>query len=433
MHKYCIVFLSLLFPGIFLFGQDIALLTTPGTIQSNYINPADFPKKKFQISLAGIHGEIFSRGPSYGQITRLQGSTRYLDFDNWASNVKSLNGIFVQGNVHTFDVSMKVGKWAFSGGHAFRQLGELTYSGKLLELLSSGNAPFIGQTLSIGPSMQYNAWNEFYIGVQRKFGRLSIGLKLKYMAGLSSLATESNGFKLTTKSEFYQWQFDTDYVIRSSSAFRFNSFDDVVFQPTGLKLSFDHLLYNNTGFGADLGLSYTINDRLGFFASAVDLGSIKWDFVPRKYESKGSFLFDGFDIEDILIDSAGISVSDSLYQIFNFKESREQFTTNLPTKFYAGVHWKFMEKYTFNFLFRSDFNWQMNTNYFYLSGVRNFKKADLGLSWNVRNGSYINPGIIVRLHFGPFGWYAYTDNILGLVDSKSQQIFNLRSGLHFQF
>lgn len=409
------------------------MLTTSGSIQATYINPSDFPDKKFQLSLAGIQGELYSRGASYGQFTRVDGSTRYLDFDKWNSSARSLNGIFAQGHVHTFDFVMKTGKWAFSAGHAFRQLGGVEYSGQLIELLSEGNAPFIGETISVGPSFSYNAWNEFYLGMQRQSGRFTFGLKVKYIAGLSSLITENNKLDLTTNSEFYQWQFDTDYVIRSSSAFRFNNFEDVVFNPAGLSISFDHLLYNNTGFGADLGLSYKVNDRLGLFVSAVDIGYIKWDFVPRKYESKGRFIFDGFDVEDVLVDSAGISIADSLYQVFNFKESREYFTTFLPSKIFGGMHWNFKDKYTLNLLFRSDLNWQMNTSHISLSGVRTFKAADFGISWNVRPGSYINPGLILRLRLGPFGWYAYTDNILGLMDSQSQQVFNVRSGLHFQF
>jgi len=433
MLRYSIVVLFLVYAGKSIFSQDIAMVTTPGTIQSTYINPSDFPQKKFQLSLAGIHGEIFSRGPAYDQMTRKDGNVQYLDFDQWKSNAQSLNGIFVQGHVHTFDVAFKTEKWAFSAGHAFRQQGGVEYSSKLIELISTGNAPFIGQTIGIGPSFQYNAWNEFYVGMQRKSGKFTFGIKAKYIAGLSSLTTEKNKLDFTTKSEFYQWQFNTDYVIRSSSAFRFDSFDDVVFNPVGLNLSFDHLLYNNTGFGADLGLSYAINDKLGVFISATDIGYIKWDFVPRKYESKGQFIFDGFDVEDVITDSTGISVTDSLYQIFNFKESREQFATQLPAKFYGGMHWNLNEKYTLNFLFRSDLNWQMNTSHIYLSGVRHFKVADFGISWNLRSGSYINPGFMVRLRFGPFGWYACTDNVLSLLDGRSQQIFNVRSGLHFQF
>lgn len=101
-----------------------------------------------------------------------------------------------------------------------------------------------------------------FILVPKKISRFTIGLKAKLLFGVSNFRTDEPTINYRTKSDFYQWEFDVDYSIRSSSALILNDITDITLNPSGF--NFDHLFYNNTGLAFDIGMNMELSKKLIF-------------------------------------------------------------------------------------------------------------------------------------------------------------------------
>src|SRR5690606_35169137 len=157
----------------------------------------------------------------------------------------------------------------------------------------------------------------------------------KLLFGVSAVRTEESTLLYRTSDDFYQWEFDINYNIRSSSALRFKDITDIQFNPSGV--TFENLFYNNTGIAFDLDVNMQLSKSFNIFWSALDLGSITWDLLPRNHVSKGKFTFEGIDPVTYISDTTGFNFTDSLVQFIPFTTYDETFTTPLQNRFYLGA------------------------------------------------------------------------------------------------
>jgi len=431
MYRILIV-TSLVFLALVVRSQDIGLMGFGNDIQKTYISPASKLDKKFNIAAGGLQFQLATNGPTINQLTSKNSlGKRYIDLDNWQKSIQDQNNIDFSTEIRTIDVGLKIGTWGFLAGHAFKNQGGVSYTRDLTELLSKGNADFIGQTLDVGPGMDFTSYNELYLGVQKQFGNLSLGIKSKLLFGVGNVHSENSSLSLTTQEEFYQLSIESDYLINSSSIFDYTDLNDISFDYKSF--SFDHFFYNNRGFAFDLGVSYELDEKLSLFASAIDIGSITWDFAPRNYNSNGTFVFDGIDIAEYLGDTTGVFLEDSLYQLLQFDLTRNAYSTRLNSRFFLGASYMYNEKWSLNALLRFDDSFLSNSTQLSLSGVKKFKYLEAGLSYTVRNSSFYNFGAMVKAKVGPFFGYLSTDNILAAVSLFDQRLANVRGGLVVAF
>ncbi|MBC7884617.1 MAG: hypothetical protein H7X99_04040 [Saprospiraceae bacterium] len=415
--------LILLFISAFISGnaQDIGLLNMHGYLPATYLNPGIALEKKFNLSLAGINVLIGTDGPAINQITsRNSSGQRYLDVNKLDNNLEAYHNIFFENDIHTLDLSFKVGGLVLMTGHAFRSSGNFRYPKGLIQIAAQGNAAFTGQTIEIAPFVDINAYNELYLGLQNSFGPLTVGIKGKLLYGVANVTTEKARIGFSTNEEFYQLQFDTDYLVRSSALFRYNSLDSITFDYSGL--SFDNFFYNNRGFAFDIGASLNLGDKLSLSVGAVDIGKINWDFSPRKYTSQGSFSFDGVDVLEYLGDSTSISISDTLIDLLEVKQVFENYSTSLKATITLGATYTLNNVWSFNslLLFQDNINSKRTT--WSVSAVRKLSIFDLGLQYTVSKNNFSDIGLFAKINLGPVSAFASTNNIFGLLrpfDNKS--------------
>ncbi len=411
--------------------QDISLLNLHGQLPSTYLNPGLKVDKKFNLSLAGVNFVLGTDGPSINQLTSKNSEgKRFIDVKKLDQNLDSYQNIFYNSDIHTIDVSLKIGSTMVMAGHAFRSTANVRYPKGLINIAAQGNAAFIGQTVEIAPFIDINAYNEIYLGLQKSFGNLTIGAKGKLLYGVANVQTDKASIGFSTDDEIYQLSLQTDYELRSSGLLRYNNLDSITVDYAGF--SFDNLFYNNQGFAFDIGASYTVNEKFTLSASMLDIGKINWDFFPRKYTSKGNFTFEGVDVLDFLVDSTSISIQDTLIDLLKVTEQIENYSTTLSGTYTLGASYLWGENWRFNGLLVYQKTNNSSRNFLSLSAVRKISIFDLGVQYTLTKNNYAGLGIFGKVKLGPISAFASTDNIIGAIKPYDSRSASVRIGATLQ-
>lgn len=412
------------------YGQEVSLLQLKGFMPGTFLNPGLPLDKKVNISIGSFGLSGGTNGPGIGDITskNLDGK-RYVDLDKFSGNLNPTQDVFGQSEIRTLDFGIRFGNFALIAGHAMKAYGNLSYTSDLIHLATYGNGNYIGKTLDLAPVLDVSAYNEIYIGAQKTSGRFTLGLKAKLLYGISNIYTETSDVKLTTSAEYYQLQFKNDYAIHSSGLLRYYSLDSITFDNS--LVSFDNFFYNNRGFAVDLGASFKVNENLTLSASALDLGSISWDFFPRKYSSQGTFTFEGVDIVDYITDST-LTVSDTLLRIIDVKSDIEKYSTSLNYTFTLGGLYQ-SGRWSFNALYLLQNKFGQRNHILSLSAIRKIGFIDLGLQYRIAKNDYAGLGLFSRMQFGPVALYLASDNIMGLFNIENAKSASIRFGTTLQF
>lgn len=413
-------------------SQDISLISLNNPLRETLINPAAELTKTWNISLANTQVEMGTDGPTINQLTAENSEAkRYIHPSQWQGKINPENLVFANLQLNTLDFGVKVKDWGFLLGHAFRTNGTVSYTEDLVKLIGNGNGPYVNQTLQIGPALDYISYNELYLGVQKKFNRFTVGIKTKLLFGVSAVRTEESSLLYKTSDDFYQWEFNINYNIRSSSALRFKDISDVEFNPSGI--TFENLFYNNTGIAFDLGVNMQLSKNFNIFWSALDLGSIKWDLLPRNHVSQGKFTFEGIDPITYISDTTGFNFTDSLVQFIPFTTYNETFTTPLQNRFYLGAKYQYKDTWTFQGLVRFNRSFIKSNAQLAVSAVRHWKWFQAGLSLMYSNGTSFHAGAMLQGKIGPVAAFVATDNMFGFFAPFDQRLVNARGGLSVSF
>ncbi len=397
-----------------------------GRLPATWVNPAIPLNNTINISLASINANINTDGLAIHDLTGINAAgSRFIDLKKINTIKDGRYDLYFDNDIRTVDASIKLGSFAIMAGHAFRSSANIGYSTDLIQLLANGNGPYIGKTLDIGPSVDVLAYNELYVGAQKQFGAFSVGAKAKLLFGTSSLYTESSKMLFTTQDEYYQLHFDNHYLMRSSSLLRYRSLEDVSVEYSGF--TFDNFFYNNPGLAFDLGFHYKVSDHLALSASMLDVGSIKWDFFPRKYESNGTFTFEGVDIIHFIQDST-LSVKDTLLDLIEINESIETFNTALNSRIMFGGSYT-MNTWSFDVLYQMHRRYGKAWHQMTLAAYKRILFLDVGLSYTLRKNDYSSIGLYAGIKLKPIQLYISADNIYGVFSYERAKSAGVTAGL----
>ena len=202
--------------------QELMLQTLPDLWHATSINPAFFTENKhFVIGLPGYSLDASHSGDiTYNDLLRKQGDHTVLDFDNVISRLEPENTLYFDQRIETLSFGIQLpGKWSIQAGHANRLTGVVVYPKSLAEVLWNGNGPYIDQKVQFGFQARVFDWNEWSVGLAKHFDKVSVGARLKYLTGVSSLVTDEDHHSATiyTNPDIYQLEIETDYGFHSSS------------------------------------------------------------------------------------------------------------------------------------------------------------------------------------------------------------------------
>ena len=443
--KYKFSFLLFLLASGLNAQQELMLNALPDLWHTNSVNPAFFPEgKRFAVGLPGYSLDAAHSGDiTYNDILRREGDRTVIDLGNVIDKLDPENEVFFDQRVETvsFGIRSRDDKWGLQLGHAIVLSGWVNYPKALAEVLWNGNAPYVGQTLQIGPQTDIFDWQEWNAGISRRFGNFSVGARVKFLTGVSALVTETgrNTMSVYTDPDIYQLTLTTDYAFHSSSIISAIDTAGLGFEfvtgSFGKQPSFD-----NSGVAFDLGLQAKLSERLSINAAILNLGgTITWEKNANLYASKNQYTYEGgtFPGTDIINGADDIdfeSKLDTLNDIFQFQKTSEAFQSALPLRVLAGATFRFSEK------------WHVGVNVYYQDTDNRTNTAggvhvrwlparwlSLGAMYSANSRSSSNLGFHVAVTPGPIQFYLLSDNLLNAFSLKNSPAINLRAGAALVF
>ncbi len=425
----------LLFVGLELSGQqDLGTSFLRDTWQINYTNPARTPEgMRFAISLPGLYANV-SSPLAYNQLITATATGNLLDIDNAIGTLNNNSRLFLNAHAHSFNIAFKVKNMTFNLGHVVRSDLGIRFPKELAALAWNGNAAYIGENLEISPHVLFNLYNEYNIGGSYETGNLTVGAKIKLLAGIGTISSKNPSVSLTTDSDVYQLDFNGDYSIRTAGLFTIDAQDGITLEED--LINSNRLFSGNLGIGIDLGLSYRMTDKLTLSASLLDLGGIRWKDIPKVYSASGNARFEGINLISYTQD---FSLSfeekkDSILNLFNVSEEEKTFTSPLPKRAYFNADYELNKWITLGGLvYFEDYQRNLNAGFSAGATLHLGKILDLGANYSIRSNSAANIGLSTVLNLGPIQFFAMTDNMLAVFSPESQRNANFRTGLNLIF
>lgn len=429
MHKNLVIVICLLVWSKSS-GQNLHYFFVDDVYQRSYFNPSLHDDHTVSIA-TGLGLDFYTNGPSLSDITTENPSGGLIiSAEDAIASMNEVNDLFEYASLNTFDISVNTPLFRVSAGHAWKAQAWFEYPRDLAEFVTYGNGPYVGETLSISPQIDYINYHEVYLGFQKEFGPWSVGIRFKRLSGLQTVRTEKAKINLTTSDDIYQITLDSDFEIRSSNALEYTDIEDIDFEAESI--SFDNFLKNNTGWAVDLGASLQVNDALELSLGIVDIGGIKWDVDPKIYTSQKVQTFDGIDVSEYITSDDDFVILDSIEALLDLTETNDVFSTSLPVKIYLGGRLQLSNLWTVGGLIQSNGAGDRRSSVLALNATAKvFNFLSIGGMYSIKQGNPANVGLFGTLYMGPVVAFVSMDNVLkfGSIDSKT---VNARFGLNVQ-
>lgn len=411
-------------------GQNLHYFFIDDIYQRSYFNPALNNQNNISIA-SGLGLDFFTSGPSLSDLTTKKPSGGLIiSAADAIAKMNDVNDIFGFTSINTLDISINTPLLRVSAGHAWKAQAWMEYTRDLAEFVTFGNGAFIGQTMNLSPQLDYINYNEVYLGLQRSFGPLSVGVKIKRLSGVESIRTGNHVIDLTTSEDIYQLTLTSDFELSSSRAFEYTDIEN--FNLNVENFSFDNFMSDNGGWAFDVGASLSLGDRLELSLSIVDLGSLDWNVNPKIYTSKKVQTFDGIDASEYITSEDEFVILDSLEALLDLTETNEVFRTTLPAKIYLGGKLKISDLWSVGALIHSNGTGDRRANVLALNTTaRLYKFLSVGAMYSIKKGNPANLGLFTSLTIGPVNVFLSTDNIFRFGSFKSTNS-NIRAGISIQ-
>jgi hypothetical protein len=342
--------------------------------QAIHTNPALFYKCRTYIELPVISSFRYSYGNSgfgyhdalhYG--TGTQRDSIIIDIDNLDKKLKKRNYIRNDYSINILGAGFRIKDYYVHfniSNHGETRVG---IPGDLAAL-KDGNwdsSKEVPRDIDLG-GLGVNAidYTQIAIGVSKKIEEgFSVGLTAKYLMGAANLTTRRSELDIRTQADpivldvssrykIYA-AFPVDITYSTQGIVETVNFDNSLDDPVG-----DFILNKNRGFALDAGVLYDYSEYITLSASIIDLGFIRWKSNINRFESEGSFTFQGFNL---LQYSTGTdetelfqALLDSIQDSWQFINSNAPYISFLTPKIYLGGLYKLNQKIAFGALLRTE-------------------------------------------------------------------------------
>lgn len=400
--------------------------------QSNVLNPANSPNCKFYLGIPVINrtGIGFSSDISLDDV--------YHD-GVWSWNSSNDFDDFVHSLDETSLLSTEVNTSIFSLGFGLKDFGFFHFGLNNRAEATIGipqdffklNDMTIDHDLStFQTKMQW--FSEYFIGYSHQVNdRLTVGLSVKYIAGVSSVNMNFDGLHLNASGENWEYNLDgvVDVSVPADIALNSNGLPqdaELIIDTNDPNDLIQHALlnYNNPGIGIDIGAKYRLIDKLNLSISLTDLGSITWKDNVSNYTAHAYYEFNGsndalkthtdgdmFTFDDDSFDD----IIDSLKDVTTAVKTNDQFKTRLSPKLYIAAEYEIFSFLKAGLLSKTRFVSDHTQQNFIFNLQANWvHRVSLGMNYNVGINKANSFGGIVGLRLSPFYIYAATDVLMGL-------------------
>ena len=451
-------------------GQTSQVLYYMNLPQNHLMNPAFHPTNSAYVGLPGISGlyvgvnnnfinysNIFKRSAtSDSMYTFLQTEK---DTEKFLKEVNKKNSFSPQMTIPLLGIGFK----GNNGSYFFIDITErfdanAVIPGDIIRLILKGNGDFVGDKIDLSSlrlDMKY--YREFGFTMSKEItNKLRVGIRPKLFTGVLSTMIDNRSLGIRV-GEDYSHTLDADFTANFSGPFDIYtdkegnldsiSFDDEYFTSFNSFASIE-----NRGLGLDLGASYKLlNGKIVASAALTDVGYIRWKRNVTNLTTKGEFLFDGFDISDVIggdkdFGDVADELVDSLKNSFKVVKTYDPYTTWLSPGLTLGGSYNLNKNISFGILSYSRFIGKQVRESLTLSANLNITNAlSLSLGYSLQNHRADNFGAGLAFRASIFQFYFITDRIpvnwnkIETDDSSTILVpgnwntFNMRLGMNLSF
>ena len=423
--------------------QELMLHALPDLWHANGVNPAFFPEgRRIAIGFPAYSLDAAHSGDiTYNDAFRKDGDRTIIDLDNVINKLDPQNEVYFDQRIETLSLGLRSpnDKWGLQISHAIQLSGFIDYPKSLAEVIWNGNAPYIGQTLNIGPKADIFDWQEWSVGISRRIAKVNIGVRAKYLTGISALRTtdEHNTMSIYTNPDIYQLTLTTDYAFHASS---------IITSIDTAGLAFDIVTgsgkpsTSNSGVAFDLGFDAKLTERFSVNAAVLNLGgTIKWKNEAAYFVSQNQYTYEGttFPGSDIINGTDSLDFEDkldTLNDIFKFVKTSQSFESKLPLRIVAGASFKLSERWALGFnAYYQDSDSRTNTAVGVSARWTPLRWLSLGAMYSANSRSASNVGFHLVVKPGPVQLYFLSDNLLNAFSVRSSPAVNFRAGAALVF
>ena len=418
-------------------GQSDFLLHSQSlSPQQLVVNPSILPQADFYLGLPAISNSFagFSNNSfTYRDLIQQKAGTDsiLLNFDNYLASLKQDNFIYAGLNTDLFSIGWREGRWYVGGRITEVADFRIRFGKDLMNVAVNGNAPYAGIVQDLGKLfVQASHYRKYAINLSRDFNcKFRLGFNLAYLYGMENLDVQRSNITLLTDPITFDLSGQSNILINTSGIDEFSS-DSLRTWPYLFQRK-------NRGYSVDIGATYTLNEKIQFSGSLLDLGRMRWKYRPVNYQNEvSSFAFSGISLNQFLSTSADSIQSgvenylDSLGNIFSIKESNNQYFTRLPSRMYLSANYKLGENNNFRLTYLGNTFRKKIYSSVALSYTKNFNDIfELSAQWAVHNNSAANFGAGFTLNLGLTQFTILADNVPALFGAYNARGTTVRAGI----
>ena len=438
MQPKTTLYLLLVFFTLNLSGQQNHLMYFARDLpQANYLNPAYQIPCKWWVGvpvLSSLHLNYANSLFSFNSLFPGDANGRNLDLNSQVNKINRNNFIGLETHITLFGLGYRKNDWYYNFMITEKAEVDLFLSKGFVGFAWNGNAASIGETIKIKNTGIYlNHYREYAFGVSKQVNdNLLAGVKAKILFGKFNATTTRTKASLTTSEHEYYLDADYNVLVRTSLVDNFdieNAEGSVNREDYSQPNEIIPLLLNrkNPGIAFDAGFVYQYNERTNINASLIDIGFIRWRSHLNTFESDGEYSFYGISEDN----QYTVSDKDFFLDTLDFEETHKKYFKLLPPKLNAGIQYAILPRLNANFLITSKLypeKWVNTASLTFDSQILNWLYLTTG--YTIQYGSYNNVGLGFILGRSPIQFYAFTDNLTGMIWPQTTRNINLRFGLN---
>lgn len=420
------------------YSQDNMIFLGRNTPQKFLINPALVPDNAFLSMpiLGGLNANL-SGNISFNDVFSLTGNKATLEAKHLLGNLNETNKIRNILNLDILNMGFRISKNGFMGiSLRARTSLDVSFSKDIVSFIMDNPLERRG-IFDISLTPDVISWGELGISYSHRINKnFTVGARVKGIVGGVSAQAGHATILADKKLESYTLQGNVDIM-----AGNLNLTDD----------DEDTFALNNIspGFGIDLGMSYTSdNKKIKAYASISDFGRIYWNeksstrISTKNPDAKYTWV-GVTDLEDLINKNKSFSdvlenTLDDMTATIGLDTIKTSFTSKLPLTIQAGGKYAFDDELKHNVSLNvmcvipqfANTYCEITAGYTY--STKN-KRWDLMGGYTYKTTNPFNIGIGGLYRGSGFEIFLMTDSINSYLDYKSARSANFRFGMNFYF
>jgi len=416
---------------------DLSTAFIPEIWASSFSNPAWIPEGKLHVGLPTYFFNTNGTTVDPRNYINFSGRSPQFDLAKFTNELDDEFQTEIQNVFHPLYFSFNLNDFRIGLEYSFRNNTSVRLPADLFKLTAFGNAPYVGQTLTLGPEVFSSTYQQLAIPLSIEKGKWTIGVRPSIIKGIFSVQTLQSELELFTDPEYYQLSLNGDFYIQSSGVLTTET-DNPIGASWSNNIFGDGLSWKgNTGYNVDIGFRYRHNEKLSLGASITGLGQITWDQNNTAFSSNGSNSFSGIDLSGLVNgDSLDVEKTvDDLVTTFQLSPvEQSNFKTETTRNIYLNARYELNEIVEFGGMFYGALhNGNFEPAFALNARIQAMEKVHVGFTYGVLYNKWTNLGINILVELGPFQLFAATNNFINVIDLGGNKPSNARVGLSLVF